>query len=75
MLAGCSKTKDITYCEEGNCTVCYYPKNPYRDGTGHFAGYEWAKKNEATSCGGNSPSFIGGCEVYVQQVIEYYTCP
>ena len=75
LLVGCTKTKDITYCEEGNCTVCYFPKNPYDPGTGHYAGFEWAEKNQVTSCDGSSQSFNEGCEEFVKQSIEYYTCP
>lgn len=36
--------------------------NPFSYGTGHYAGFEWAKKKNVSSCGGNSTSFIEGCE-------------
>ena len=54
-LAGCSSS------EENDLY------NPYLSGTGHYAGYEWAYRNDVTSCGGNSDSFIEGCEEYLYQ--------
>lgn len=42
-------------------------ENPYDDGSGHSAGYEWAEENDVDSCGGNSDSFIEGCEEYLEQ--------
>jgi len=41
--------------------------NPYNEGSGHYAGYEWAEQNGVSSCGGNSNSFIEGCEEYLNQ--------
>lgn len=46
-------------------------ENPYDDGSGHFAGYEWAMENDVSSCGGNSNSFIEGCEEYLSQQEGY----
>lgn len=40
------------------------------DCSGHEAGYEWADENEINSiddCGGNSNSFIEGCQAYVEE--------
>ena len=47
------------------------------DCSGHEAGFEWAKQNEITDgwCGGNSESFIEGCQAYadaIQEKIEEY---
>lgn len=50
------------------------PENPYDQGSGHFAGYEWASAKNATSCGGNSPSFIEGCNTYISQEEDYARC-
>lgn len=47
------------------------PENPYDEGSGHSAGYEWAEENDVDSCGGNSNSFIEGCEEYLSQQEEY----
>lgn len=40
------------------------------DCSGHQAGYEWARQRSIASpyqCGGNSRSFIEGCQAYVEQ--------
>jgi hypothetical protein len=42
-------------------------------GEGHDAGEEWAEENgitDAYDCGGNTNSFIEGCEDYVNQMNE-----
>ncbi|WP_374035766.1 hypothetical protein ACES2I_08775 [Bdellovibrio bacteriovorus] len=46
------------------------PENPFEDGSGHSAGYEWAERNQVSSCGGNSQSFIDGCEEWLRQQEE-----
>ena len=40
------------------------------DCSGHEAGYDWAEENSITDssdCGGNSNSFIEGCEAYADE--------
>lgn len=40
------------------------------DCSGHKAGFEWAEENDISDvddCGGNSQSFIEGCEAYVEE--------
>lgn len=40
------------------------------DCSGHEAGYQWASDNGITdpsNCGGNSQSFIEGCEAYANE--------
>lgn len=40
------------------------------DCSGHEAGYDWAEENgieDSDDCGGNSNSFIEGCESYVEE--------
>lgn len=40
------------------------------DCSGHEAGYNWAEENgisDADDCGGNSESFIEGCQSYVEE--------
>lgn len=42
-------------------------ESPYEDGSGHNAGFVWAEQHGITNpseCGGNSVSFIEGCEEY-----------
>jgi|GEM_PF-2805329 hypothetical protein len=53
---------------------CTEPENPYDEGSGHSAGFEWAQENSAASCGGNSDSFIEGCEEYQTQEDKYDEC-
>jgi hypothetical protein len=48
------------------------PYNPYQEGSGHYAGWEWGA--EGKSCGGNSSSFIEGCETYENQDVDYTNC-
>lgn len=41
-----------------------------QDCSGHEAGYEWAEEkgiDDIDDCGGNSNSFIEGCESYVEE--------
>jgi len=47
------------------------PENPYDEGSGHSAGYEWAEENDVSDCGGNSQSFIEGCEEYLSEQEDY----
>jgi hypothetical protein len=40
-----------------------------QDCSGHDAGYQWAEEHgidDADDCGGNSSSFIEGCQAYVE---------
>jgi hypothetical protein len=53
---------------------CTEPENPYREGSGHYAGYEWAEKNGGGSCSSSSDSFNEGCEEYESQESEYQDC-
>ena len=50
------------------------PENPYSPGSGHYAGFEWAERNDPGACGGNSTSFIEGCEAYQEHVAAYENC-
>ena len=50
--------------EEGGYSGCI------QDCSGHEAGFEWARDqdlSEESECGGNSASFIEGCQQFVQQ--------
>ena len=60
--------------QAASASECTEPENPYDDGTGHYAGFEWAQENNAGSCGGNSDSFIEGCEEYQTQEDKYEEC-
>ena len=51
---------------------CTEPENPYDDGSGHYAGFEWGENGNY--CDGNSNSFIEGCEEYEAQEETYEAC-
>lgn len=70
MTVACSSPKSS---EEGSTVNCTEPENPYDEGTGHYAGYEWAETHGG-SCNGRSQSFNEGCEEYEQQESEYQEC-
>ena len=53
--------------------ACIEPENPYAEGTGHYAGYEWAEENGG-DCNGRSDSFNEGCEEHHSQEDEYDEC-
>ena len=69
LLFGCSSS--TPKATEG--AACTEPENPYEEGTGHYAGYEWAAENGG-DCNGNSESFNEGCEEYERQEEEYEAC-
>ena len=66
-LLGCSNSNNYSSYEEDE-EQGYDTGNPYSSGTGHYAGYEWAEEKGVSSCGGNSQSFIEGCEEYLRQM-------
>ena len=63
------ETSGVT--DKPDCTSLE-PQNPYDDGSGHFAGFEWGA--EGKDCGGNSDSFIEGCDEYQNQENAYQYC-
>ncbi len=52
---------------------CIEPQNPYNDGGGHDAGFNWARENGG-DCNGNSTSFNEGCAEYHRQLERYNEC-
>lgn len=52
---------------------CVEPHNPYNDGGGHDAGFNWARENGG-ACNGNSDSFNEGCEEFFGQMNRYNEC-
>lgn len=71
LLTACSGGQSSHYESEYSDDYSYeedlYEGNPYSDGSGHYAGFEWAERKGVSSCGGNSQSFIEGCEEYLRQ--------
>jgi hypothetical protein len=55
-----------------NSRTCIEPENPYSYNSGHYVGYEWGENGK--TCGGNSRSFIEGCEEYESQEESYQMC-
>ncbi len=69
-LSGCSSNSSESFVS-GRCES---PSNPYNDGGGHDAGFNWAEEKDVGSCGGKSDSFIEGCEEYLRQQSQYEKC-
>ena len=51
---------------------CIEPENPYDEGSGHYAGWQWGE--EGNYCSGNSDSFVEGCEEYESAEAAYEQC-
>ena len=66
VISGCSSNNNTDYNTGGNGKKVE-TGNPYSEGSGHYAGYEWAGRTGG-SCSGNSTSFIEGCEEYYRQI-------
>jgi hypothetical protein len=71
MVVGCKSTPPSSSSDgEASCTE---PQNPYDEGSGHYAGYEWAAEHSGT-CETGSTSFNEGCDEYDSQEDEYDKC-
>lgn len=73
VLTGCTSSQHSDAKEDAKAQ-CEEPVNPYDEGTGHYAGYEWAESRGSGTCDGSSQSFNEGCEEYESQVAEYDEC-
>jgi hypothetical protein len=74
-VVGCtSSTSPENTNEEATALHCAEPQNPYDEGSGHYAGYEWAETNNSGDCGDRSQSFVEGCEEYQRQESDYQHC-
>ncbi len=77
-FASCTSSSSSAHEDEGqsasSAAECQEPENPYDEGSGHYAGFDWAEKNGSASCGGNSQSFIEGCEEYQEQLEAFEEC-
>jgi hypothetical protein len=78
LIVGCRSTAPSNSSdsngEAASAPNCTEPENPYEEGSGHYAGYEWAESSGSGTCGGNSQSFIEGCEEYESQEDAYQEC-
>lgn len=70
LISSCNNNSSNNITTE---TACTEPLNPYTEGTGHYAGFNWAQTNQE-DCDGNSESFNEGCEEYYNQLDEYNEC-
>ena len=51
------------------------PENPYPEGTGGYAGFDWSKLDRGSGdCEAYSEPFIIGCMEYIRQMISYNQC-
>jgi len=66
LVSGCSLSNSENYYKDESEYEVEI-NNPYPFGSGHYAGYEWAK-DTGGSCSGNSASFNEGCEEYYRQI-------
>ena len=75
LIGGCTSPAPLDSGENGAAAAsCTEPENPYTEGTGHYAGYEWAENKGSGTCAGSSQSFVEGCEEYEAQESEYQEC-
>jgi hypothetical protein len=76
LFCGCdigSTNKNFEPVSSKNIEECVEPSNPYNDGGGHDAGFNWAMENGG-ECDGRSDSFNEGCEEYYRQLNKYNDC-
>lgn len=62
--------QSTTEQESPSQPLTFYENNCTQDCSGHEAGYAWAEENsieDPSDCGGNSQSFIEGCESYAEE--------
>ena len=71
IIIGCDK--DSKKYDLKNKEECIAPQNPYNDGGGHDAGFNWAAETGG-DCNGRSNSFNDGCEEYYRQQSKYNKC-
>jgi len=78
LIVGCKSSAPSDSSESNGPAAsapnCTEPENPYDEGSGHYAGYEWAESSGSGTCGGNSQSFIEGCEEYERQEAKFQEC-
>lgn len=75
VFIGCGSSRSSGNGEEGGADAsCTEPSNPYTEGSGHYAGYEWAENRGSGTCSSSSESFNEGCEEYERQESEYQEC-
>jgi hypothetical protein len=71
LATGCNSNSSSS--KKTKAEECISPHNPYNDGGGHDAGFNWAEENGG-DCNGNSDSFNEGCSEYHRQLSVYNEC-
>lgn len=67
-LGNSNEDENLDYEDEDTLTFRGYECT--EDCSGHEAGYEWAEEkgiDDPEDCGGNSGSFIEGCQAYAEE--------
>ena len=72
LIAACSDKSGTEESSAGD-TACIEPSNPFDDGGGHHAGFEWAQDN-GHLCPGDGQPFDEGCEEYYNQRRRFEEC-
>jgi hypothetical protein len=73
LISACDNNSANPKIEKTRKENCVFPQNPYNDGGGHDAGFNWTAENGG-SCDGNSDSFNEGCIEYYNQLNRYNNC-
>lgn len=73
LFASCDKSSSSFDSSKSKEALCVAPNNPFNDGGGHDAGFNWAQENGG-SCDGHSEPFNEGCAEYYKQLNEYNSC-
>ena len=73
LISGCDNISTNSISQNRESENCMPPQNPYNDGGGHDAGFNWAMEG-GTDCNGNSYSFNEGCFEYYNQLDRYNEC-
>jgi hypothetical protein len=71
LIAACNTSSKR---DEEKAADCVEPQNPYEEGSGHYAGFQWAENDNSGTCNGSSDSFNEGCDEYETQETEYQEC-
>ncbi len=73
LISGCDSSSTNSISQNREYENCIPPQNPYNDGGGHDAGFNWAMEG-GTECDGKSYSFNEGCFEYFRQLKRYNEC-
>jgi hypothetical protein len=72
-ISACDSSKSGSTPKKIKAEDCIPPQNPYNDGGGHDAGFNWAAE-KGGNCDTPSNSFNEGCTEYYNQLNRYNEC-